>query len=62
MSNLPPPDVALAPANSTTEQVLLNRVFTPCIPSSTFNTAITITTTADGTATAVDVKSWGFQL
>lgn len=35
--------------------------FNPCIPASAVNTAITITTTADGTATAVDVNSWGFQ-
>ena len=35
--------------------------FTPCVPASAANTAITITTTADGTATAVDVNSWGFQ-
>jgi hypothetical protein len=35
--------------------------FTPCLPASAQNTAITITTTADGTATAVDVNSWGFQ-
>jgi len=35
--------------------------FTPCLPASAANTAITITTTADATATAVDVNSWGFQ-
>lgn len=35
--------------------------FQPCIPASGFNTPITITTTADGTATAVDVNSWGYQ-
>lgn len=35
--------------------------FTPCIPSSAVNTAITVTTTADGTASAVDVNSWGYQ-
>jgi len=35
--------------------------FTPCIPASAPNTAITVTTTADGTATAVDVNSWGFR-
>lgn len=35
--------------------------FTPCIPASAVNTPITVTTTADGTATAVDVNSWGFQ-
>jgi hypothetical protein len=35
--------------------------FNPCIPASAANTAITITTTADGTASAVDVNSWGYQ-
>lgn len=32
-----------------------------CIPASAANTPITITTTADGSASAVDVNSWGFQ-
>lgn len=32
------------------------------IPASAVNTAITVTTTADGTATTVSVNSWGFQL
>lgn len=36
--------------------------FFPCIPAQLLNTAITITTTANGTATAVNVNSWGFQL
>lgn len=36
--------------------------FNPCIPASAVNTAITITTTADASATAVNVNSWGFQL
>jgi hypothetical protein len=35
--------------------------FTPCIPASATNTAITVTTTANGTATAVDVNSWGYR-
>lgn len=35
--------------------------YTPCIPGSAINTAITITTTADGTASAVTVNSWGYQ-
>jgi hypothetical protein len=35
--------------------------FTPCIPASAVNTAITITTTADANATAVNVNSSGFQ-
>lgn len=35
--------------------------FTPCIPSSAQNTAITTTTTADATGTAIDVNTWGFQ-
>lgn len=50
-------------ATSTTAGgAVAGQVFTPCIPASAVNTAITITTTADGTATAVDVNSWGFQL
>jgi hypothetical protein len=40
----------------------VGQTFTPCIPASAVNTAITITTTADGTASAVSVNSWGFQL
>jgi len=36
--------------------------FSPPIPASATNTAITITTTADGTASHVAVNSWGFQL
>jgi hypothetical protein len=35
--------------------------FTPCLPASAQNTAITITTTADASATAVNVNSSGFQ-
>lgn len=41
--------------------VLLSRNFSPCLPASAANTAITITTTANGTATAVDVNSSGFR-
>lgn len=48
--------------SSAAASATLSRTFTPCIPASASNTAITITTTADGTATAVDVNSWGFQL
>lgn len=40
----------------------LTQNFNPCIPASATNTSITITTTADGTATAVDVNSWGYRL
>lgn len=39
----------------------LTQTFTPCIPANAANTVITITTTADGSASAVDVNSWGFQ-
>lgn len=46
---------------SSASGVTLSRTFTPCIPASTTNTAITITTTANGTATAVSVNSWGYQ-
>lgn len=41
--------------------VLLSKNFNPCLPASALNTAITITTTANGTATAVDVNSSGFR-
>jgi hypothetical protein len=34
--------------------------FNPCIPANAANTNITTTTTADGTASAVAVNSWGF--
>lgn len=46
---------------STAAGLQLAQSFFPCHPASAQNTAITITTTADGTATAVDVNSWGFQ-
>jgi len=39
----------------------VGQTFTPCIPANAQNTAITTTTTADGTASAVNVVSWGFQ-
>lgn len=47
--------------SSTAAGITLSRTFTPCIPASAANTAITVTTTANGTATAVDVNSWGYQ-
>lgn len=40
---------------------ILQKEFTPCIPASAPNTAITATTTADGTATAVDVNLHGYR-
>lgn len=49
------------PVNAATGQILVTQNFNPCIPASTTNTAITTTTTADGTASAVDVNSWGYQ-
>jgi hypothetical protein len=47
---------------STAGGVTLPVIFNPCIPASAANTAITVTTTADGTATAVDVNAWGYRL
>jgi hypothetical protein len=35
--------------------------FNPCVPASAANTAIAVSTTANGTATAVNVNAWGFQ-
>jgi hypothetical protein len=48
--------------SATLGQQVASATFSPCIPASAANTAITITTTADATATAVDVNSWGYQL
>ena len=39
----------------------LTQGFSPCIPASAVNTPITVTTTANGTATAVSVNSWGYR-
>jgi hypothetical protein len=39
---------------------MITLTFTPCIPASAVNTNITIITTADGTASNVDVNSWGY--
>lgn len=47
--------------SSSATGVVLSKNFTPCVPASAVNTAITITTTADGTATAVNVNSSGYQ-
>ena len=47
--------------SATAAGLTLSRTFMPCIPASAVNTAITVTTTADGTATGVDVNSWGYQ-
>jgi hypothetical protein len=47
--------------SATVGKTVASASFNPCIPASAVNTAITVTTTADGTATAVDVNSWGYQ-
>lgn len=47
--------------NSAAAAVNFTQTFSPCIPASAANTSITTTTTADGTATAVDVNSWGYR-
>lgn len=39
--------------------VTLNRSYWPCIPAAGQGTNIAIVTTADGTASAVDVQAWG---
>lgn len=48
--------------NAAATPVLLSQSFSPCLPASTVNTAITATTVADGTATAVHVNVWGYRL
>jgi hypothetical protein len=40
--------------------VTLPRLYTPCIPAMATSTAISVVTTADGTASAVAVNIWGF--
>ena len=47
--------------SATVGKTVAQKLFTPCVPASAQNTAITVTTTANGTASAVDVNSWGFQ-
>lgn len=47
--------------SSTAAGATLSKSFSPCLPANAANTAITITTTADGTATGVDVNSSGYQ-
>lgn len=49
------------PVNATAGLILVQQTFTPCIPASAVNTAITVTTTAAAGATAVDVNSWGYR-
>ena len=46
---------------STATGVNFTQTYFPCMPASATNTNITLTTTADGTATAVDVNMWGYQ-
>jgi len=46
--------------SSSAAGVTLSRTFTPCLPGSAINQAIAVVTTADGTASAVDVQAWGF--
>ncbi len=41
-------------------QHLVTQTFTPCIPATAANTKITITTTADASASHVAVNSWGY--
>lgn len=48
--------------SATVGKTVAAQTFSPCVPASATNTAITVTTTANGTATAVDVNSWGYQL
>jgi hypothetical protein len=35
--------------------------FWPCLPASAINSSISVATTADASATAVNVQAWGFQ-
>lgn len=55
------PMVFQGSSTATGAQGIPTMTFWPCIPATGPNTAITVTTTADGTATAVDVNTWGYQ-
>lgn len=46
---------------STATGAQLQKTFSPCLQSTAINTAIVVTTTADATASAVDVNLSGFQ-
>lgn len=37
------------------------QTFSPCLPSTTVNTTITVATTANASGTAVDVQVWGYR-
>jgi hypothetical protein len=45
---------------SATGGVVAQAQYTPCIPANAQNTGIAVTTTADASATAVDVNVWGY--
>jgi hypothetical protein len=45
---------------SSTAGATASQSFSPCIPASAPNTSITVTTTADGSASAVSVNSFGY--
>lgn len=47
--------------SATVGKTVASSTFQPCIPASATNTDITITTTANGTASAVNVNSWGYR-
>lgn len=46
---------------ATSTGVTLAQSFSPCLPASAVHTAISTVTTADGSASAVAVNSWGYQ-
>lgn len=46
--------------SATVGKTVASANFNPCIPASALNTNITTTTTANGTASAVNVNSWGY--
>lgn len=47
--------------SATVGKELAKANFNPCIPASAANTAITIATIPDGSASAVNVNAWGYQ-
>lgn len=47
-------------SSSTAGGIIISKTFTPCLPAPTTGTQITGTTTADGTATAVNFSAYGY--
>jgi hypothetical protein len=50
------------PVNAAGVPVNFVQTYWPCLPATTANSNISLATTANATATAVDLQAWGYQL